>query len=397
MLLETYKRSLQELRTPTRLTIKNERYIIVYKDGLGDPYISVYTQSNNKILEVKNNEVQLLSPFKNLVLKALEGQYDHKEIAPVLKAFDTFYDDSFIADNKIYLNDKEITVKELGKKTKLNKIKQWSTIAERLQQYCTLRVKFFTDYNNIHKYYTHPVASEGSCMRYPFDNLPLHPCAVYAHDILDYCPDARDLVDASVKLAVLFDGDDLPVARCMVDTSTKQRAKAQGKRASELIKLLAGFKESYGLSGSHINLIPYEGKYIMPFIDGNDNVCEKTGEIGKGELCCANQDGTSFTGVWSEYYEDYFEEYDVIYSEYLDSYILADCFIETCEGYLVPETYDELCWSEHNEVHFIDAEDWHYLDFMGSYVLVEDVKQLCLDYIENNASLDELIDFANEI
>lgn len=396
MLLETYKLALQELRTPTKEMIENEKYVIDNRSGFINYLSFVLTRSNNGILEIKSGVVRLTSPFKNPVLKALDGQYDPKEIILALKAFDSLYDNSSIIDNRIYINNKETTVKELGKKTKLNKIKQWSTIAERLRQSCTLRVELFADYQNIHKYYTHPEASHGSCMRYPFDHLPIHPCAVYAHDILDYRPDARNLVDPSVKLAVLFYGD-LPVARCVVDTSTKQRAKAQGKRASELVKILAGFKDSYGLSGSHINLIPYGEKYIMPYIDGNDNVCEGTGEIGIGDLSCNNQDGTNHTSIWSDYYEDYFDEDDVIYSDHLDTYILAESYIETHEGYIVPESYDDVYWSDYNEVYFIDTDDWYFLDFMDSYVLEDDVKQLCLEHIENNASLDELIDFADKV
>lgn len=396
MLLETYKRALQDLGSASSEAIENENYLIVHNSEWATSCATVFTRSHKKILEITDNKVFLISPFKSLILKSLEGKYDHKEIIPVLRAFDTFYGKSSIIDSKIYLNSKEITVKELGKKTKLNKIRQWSTIAERLQQFCTLRVEFFTDYQNIRKYYTHPEASYGSCMRYEFDLLPVHPCIVYAHDVLDYRTDARNLVDPSVKLAVLFSGD-LPLARCMVDTSTKQRAKAQGKRASELVKLLADFEGDYGLSGSHINIVPYGDKYIMPYIDGNDNVCEVTGEIGEGSLVCNNQDGTNTTQVWSEYYDEFFDANDVVYSDYLDTYIPADTLIETYEGYYVPDDFDELHRSDYEDTYFIDTDGWYFLDFMDTYVLADDVKQLCLEHIENHASLDELIEIADKV
>lgn len=263
---------------------------------------------------------------------------------------------------------RQLTIKTFGRKFGFVKWAEWSLIAEKLKEEAdrSIEIKYFTDYENLKKYYMMDSCSGDSCMRYPFDFIALHPCAVYAHDIEDYRDKVQSVakyVSDDIKLAVLFENEKA-IARVMVSEKSRRRGKAFGKGASILSKML-GYDDR-GIKG-YVNIIQTSGGIIMPYIDGAYYVDESDGEIGSGNLSADNTEGLGDDrGIWSEYHEEFLTEEVSGWSEYHDSYI--------------------------------NIEDYNaiYLGFCDDWVMDADVaEELSLEYIAGHADLSDLLDLAN--
>lgn len=263
---------------------------------------------------------------------------------------------------------RQLTIKAFGRKFGFVKWSEWSLIAEKLKEEAdkSIEIKYFTDYENLKKYYTMDSCSGDSCMRHSFSSIALHPCSVYAHDIEDYRHKVQSVakyVSEDIKLAVLFENEKA-IARVMVSEKSKRRGKAFGKGASILSKML-GYDDC-GIKGC-VNIIEASGGIIMPYIDGADYVDEDDGEIGAGGLVADSTDGLGDTkGIWSEYHGEYLSEDCCGWSEYHDSYINT-------------EDYDAI-----------------YLEFCDDWVMDTDVaEELAIEYITSNASVGDILEFAN--
>lgn len=290
-------------------------------------------------------------------------------------------------------NRKELTIKAFGRKFGLNKWECWPVIAEKLKQHVDqdIKIKYFTKYEDLRKYYMDEDCSGESCMRYDFGHLSLHPCAIYAHDINDYAVEVDDVgfyVSPGIKLAVLFE-DGEPTARVMVNTDSETRGKSFGSGASTLTKML-GFSDC-GVDGC-VNIIKSKGGYIMAYIDGSDKVDEDSGEIGTGSLGCAEQDGFVTNGIWSEYEECTIPEGEEVWSERLDSYIYDRDAVSLHEGGHTHEDDEDLHFSRHEGTHFTDIDDW--VMFEDDWYLYDNIEDVLLEHIRYNSSISELLEFA---
>lgn len=334
--------------------------------------------------------------------KALDFKYDLNVLIPFVKLVGSKV--RFDIENRgistgTGSNKKQLTIKAFGRKFGFNKWETWPIIAEKIKQHVNrdVEIKFFTDYENLRKYYTDEQCSGGSCMRHAYDNLAFHPCAVYAHDIETLTPRGRVVflgknVSPGIKLAVLFENGE-PIARAMVNTDSKTRGKAFGSGASTLTKML-DFSDS-GIDG-HVNIIQTDGGHIMPYIDGSSEVDEETGEIGYGELDCNYQSGiVNFTGVWSEYEDCTIPEGEEVWSDVLDSCIHEDNSIALYEGGYTHVNDSNVHFSEAEDSHFIDTDGW--VVFNGEWYLYDNMEDMLLEYIQDNANIQELLDFAEDL
>ncbi len=378
------------------------------KDGFNGYHLTAYIHRDCIELEnekgltkavyyPKVNCLSIRDKFKNPILKALVGFYYGKEVDIIASVYDMVYDNSSLDCNnqEFVIGGKSLTVKGFGKYTKASRLKTWSIIAERLKSTLLKEVKYFTSYEDLRHYFTLDACSGSSCMRGDFDELPVHPCIVYAHDAEDHYPNAKMYVDSGVKLAVLFEASGA-VARCIVDTSRRTRGKAQGEKASELTKLLS-FDSEEGICGSRINIVPHNNTFIMPYIDENRSVDEKDGEIGCGDIVCNNTEGVSVVGVYSEWHDEHIPEDEAVYSEVMEDYIYEHVAVSLFEGgYCHPEC-EVVHYSEHEREYFVDTDDWYYLEFKDDWVRESDVIEVCFMQIEGNVSLNDLVDFANEV
>lgn len=291
-----------------------------------------------------------------------------------------------------YTSDRTpINLKQLGNRFKFNKLKNWSLIAEQLKSIGVSNVKYYTSYLDLKKYYTNKDCSGGSCMRYDFNNLPLHPCIAYAHDAKHFA-DAKGLsgtfnVSDHIRLAVLWDGDK-PVARCMVseDNGHKQRSKAQGDRASELTKALE--REGYGDVGisGYINMIEIDEGYIMPYVDGCETV-DTDGKLHAGELSTSETNGQTGIGVYSEWHEEYIPEDEAIWSELNDSWLWADQAVELAGGGWAHPESGHVCYSEYDN-NYYDIGDCVYSDALQVWLPSDDAESILIDHIKDG--LDQL-------
>lgn len=298
-----------------------------------------------------------------------------------------------------------INLKQLGNKFKFNKLKNWSLIAEELKSIGVSNVKYYTSYLDLKKYYTNKDCSGSSCMRYDFNNLPLHPCIAYAHDAKHFA-DAKGLsgtfnVSDHIKLAVLWDGD-TPVARCMVSENNghKQRSKAQGDRASELTKALG--REGYGKDGyddvgisGYINMIEIDDGYIMPFVDGCETV-DTDGELHGGEISTSETSGQSNTGVYSEWHEEYIPEDYAVWSNLNDSWLWYDQAVELSNGDMAHPESDLVCYSDYNDTYY-DRDDCVFSEGLDDYLPSDDAESILIGYINDSlhrldfVDLDEIV------
>jgi hypothetical protein len=286
--------------------------------------------------------------------------------------------------------------KKFFKLSKLNKLDNFSIVVERIKNLVWGDVRFFTTYADIRHYYTNAGCSGSSCMRYSFNHLPFHPCIAYAQDAKQVCGDDHEGVfniSKGIALAVLFVNNQ-PVARCIVDRYKKLRGKAQGERASELTKALNDYDTN--LEG-YINMVRHDTGYIMPYVDGVEFV-DTDGELCAGDIPCDITSGTSSAGVYSEYDDTYYPEDEAVWSEVMNSFIHQDDAVDLYEGGVCHRDCDDLHYSEHNEEYFVDTDDWYYLEFKDDYVLVDDVEEICLEYIRrNNSSLNDLVEYCENI
>lgn len=363
---------------------------------------------------VENNFNSEMGRFSSPVMKSLHRSFfkiatEPKELQKFIESLDRLFGKSirYYKDEEVFKDkDGEVyqSVKHLGKKFKLNKMQIWSEIAENIKSLTSINVRYFTNYADLLKYYRDDDCSGGSCMRYAFSHLPLHPCVVYAHDAKDVVKDVAGInqdscvfaISEETKLAVMFEGDK-PVARCMVHDV--HRGKAQGSRASELIKWLedeGNINSDDGIMG-YINIIALSnGEYIMPYIDGVDTV-DTDGELHEGSLSTTNTNGTASEGVWSDWHDEYIDEDHYIYSEAMEDNIRADEAVELFEGGYAHPDWDEIKWSDYSDTYFYDVDDWYFLEFKNDWVHADDVASLCMDYISENANVSELIEFCDKL
>jgi hypothetical protein len=246
----------------------------------------------------------------------------------IRRTWDKLCDDNYTSDG--YIHEGELVPwKTFFKATGINKLDKFSVIAERLKSKFNQRVEFFTDYSDWVRYYTDRRASGGSCMRLEFSSLPVHPCAVYAQYGLPADLEYDHYASPEIKLAVLFKGGEA-CARVLVydDGTTKGRAKAQGECASELAKALEdmGWEDCMEMPDYNVNIIPYDGGYIMPYIDTHEFVNTDNGLVNDDcdGVPCKNTCGVSSEGKWSEWEGEYIPEHDAVYSEYMDDWIYAE-------------------------------------------------------------------------
>jgi hypothetical protein len=301
--------------------------------------------------------------------------------------------------------DEIISVKHFGRISQLNKLNKWSVLAEKishkLKSNNDYSIDFYTDYFDLYRFYTDDSASGSSCMAKEFNNLRFHPCAVYAHDLAVHA--INDGVSKNIKLAVLSECG-IAVSRCMVQVDQNgnviRHANFYGKKSSLFSKLLNGVypKAKNQSFDGHINLLEYDSGFIMPYIDNTESICCETGLIGGDGLRADKTGGYVSQGVWSDWYGEFIDEEQSIYSEHLSDYIHIDEAVRTyCEDYL-PEGHDDLFYSEHEQEYFISGDDsFIYLEFLNDYVFESSVEELAIEHIENNASISELLDFANSI
>ncbi len=294
---------------------------------------------------------------------------------------------------------KNLTVKAFGRKFGFNKLPEWSIIAEKLSYELNkdVKIEYFTKYEDLEKYYTMSEVSGESCMRHDFEGQPYHPCIVYAHDaaevLEDYHQEYSIYVSDHIKLAVLFINGE-PTARCMVDTKHHYRGKAFGEGSSTLSKLL-GYSD-VGISGC-VNIIKYNKGYIMPYIDGCDYVCEDSGCIGEGDIGADSTDGHTNPGVWSEYHDRYIDENYTVWSDYHEDYFEEDCeeIVYVNHDYYLKDC-EEVCYSEHSEEWFL-TDECYYLDFKDDWIHSDDVEDVCMEHISYSATVNELVEFCNNI
>jgi len=335
-------------------------------------------------------------------IKVANVHYDLRYVTPFIKILGTNaklnFDEGTIQIGKE--NPQQLTIKAFGRKFGFVKWSSWSKIAERIKHELTVasRIKYFTDYESLSAYYRNSDCSGDSCMRYDFDELPLHPCAVYAHDIEAYNmkggSNIHKYVSSGIKLAVLFDEDGVPEARCMINTDAKVRGKAFGSGASTLTKVL-GYSE--GMEGS-INIIEtVDNNFLMPYVDGVDVVDEDTGKLGEGTLSCDNTRGLTNVGVWSIYEEEYLNEDDAVWSRYLDSYISESEATHTVEDDFIPFEHCELLHTANGDSFIEGNRDYLYLGCIDEWVYEDDAEELLFEYIAGNANLSELIDFSETL
>jgi hypothetical protein len=276
-----------------------------------------------------NGEVYRNSLYKSLGYIEVFSEREYSLLLTVLhRTWDKLCEDSYTSDG--YMHEGElIPWKAFFKATGINKMERFSVIAERLKSKFSQRVEFFTDYSDLLKYYTDSKTGGGSCMRFEFSSLPVHPCAVYAQSGLPEDLDYEHYASEAIKLAVLFKGGE-PCARVLVydDGTTKGRAKAQGDCASELTKALEamGWEDNTEMPEYHVNVIPYDGGYIMPYIDTHGFVDTDDGRVNDDceGVTCKNTSGVTCEGKWSEWEGAYIPEDEAVYSDYLEDYIYND-------------------------------------------------------------------------
>ena len=336
-------------------------------------------------------------------VRVITVHYDLRYVTPFIKLLGTNaklnFDEGTIQLGKE--NPQQLTIKAFGRKFGFVKWSSWSKIAERIKHELTVasRIKYFTDYASLREYYMDSDCSGDSCMRHNFDDLPLHPCAVYAHDIMTYVgtPEISNIhnyVSDGIKLAVLFDEAGVPDARCMVNTDAKVRGKAFGSGASTLTKVL-GYSE--GMEG-YINIIEtFDNNFLMPYVDGASVVDGDNGKLGEGTLRCDNTSGLANEGIWSEYEDEYLCEDDAVFSDHLDSYITASDATHTVEDDWMPDCHDEL-FLTNNDDYFIEGnDDYIFLECLEEWVEEDDAETLLLEFIAGNANLSELIEFTETL
>ena len=339
--------------------------------------------------------------LKDIRLK--DVQYNLRYVAPFLKLIGTNAQLNF-EEGTIQLgkeDPKQLTVKAFGRKFGFVKWSSWPKIAERIKHELTVasRIKYFTDYESLREYYINSDCSGESCMRKDFSDLPLHPCAVYAHDIMDYAnyngiSNIHNYVSEGIKLAVLFDEAGVPEARCMVNSDAKVRGKAFGLGASTLTKVL-GYYE--GMEGN-INIIEtVDNTFLMPYVDGVDVVDGDNGKLGEGSLGCDSTGGISSEGLWSDYEDRYIEEEYAVFSAHLNSHITEEDATRTVEDDWLPDDHDDL-WLSNTGDYFIDGNsDYLYLECIEEWVEEDDAEEVLLEYISGNATISELIEFTETL
>ena len=311
-----------------------------------------------------NGEVYRNSLYKSLGYIEVFSERDYSLLLTVLhRTWDKLCEDNYTSDG--YMHEGElIPWKAFFKATGLNKIERFSVIAERLKSKFNQRVAFFTDYSDLLKYYTDRKTSGGSCMRFEFSSLDVHPCAVYAQSGLPEDLDYNAYVSEDIKLAVLFKGGE-PCARVLVydDGTTKGRAKAQGDCASELTKALEsmGWSDITEMPEYHVNVIPYDGGYIMPYIDTHGFVDTDDGRVNDDcqGVTCKNTSGVTTQGEWSEWENAYIPEDEAVYSAYLDDWIHSESAITVV--YRGAETTNHADNMD-DFVYCTDSERWVYTD-----------------------------------
>jgi hypothetical protein len=353
-----------------------------------------------------NGEVYRNSLYKSLGYIEVFSERDYSLLLTVLhRTWDKLCEDNYTSDG--YMHEGElIPWKAFFKATGLNKIERFSVIAERLKSKFNQRVAFFTDYTDILKYYTDSKTSGGSCMRFEFSSLPVHPCAVYAQSGLPEDLDYEECVSPEIKLAVLFKGDE-PCARVLVydDGTTKGRAKAQGDCASELTKALESmaWSDITEMPEYHVNIIrDGNGGYIMPYIDTHGFVDTDDGRVNDDcqGVTCKNTSGVTTQGEWSEWENAYIPEDEAVYSAYLDDWIHSESAITVV--YRGAETTnhadnmddfvyctDSERWVYTDEAHYSENFDEWYEDVDELQGMLESAAQEKL----NNMSISELEEF----
>ncbi len=356
-----------------------------------------------------------LGNYKSPVLKVLDGFVEEifnkgpEEFDKLLTSLGLLWGLSVkYNEEEDFFYDKEAkrydSVKHLGKTFKLNKLHCWPIMAEKLKSFLVADIRFVNTYEELRSFYVDKDCSGGSCMRYSFDSLPFHPCIVYAQDAKDVVKDNSNIdlsscsfnVSNDMKLAVMFDEQGTPRARCMVNGTS--RGKAQGSRASELVKWLSnkGYDDDDSLEGC-VNIIRMTNdKYIMPYIDGHE-VVDTDGKIGEGEIPCSNTCGYSSIGVWSDWHQEYLAEDEAVWSDVMEDHIQTDYAVSLYEGGYAHPEWDDVHYSEHSGEYFCDTDDWYYVEFKDDWIRCDEVEDIAIKHIEDNASISDLIEFANSL
>lgn len=180
-----------------------------------------------------------------------------------------------------------------------------------------------------------------------FDTNGIHPAAVY---------NSPDLACAFVRV------NDRIVARAMVNLIDNQYSIIYGN--GELIKPLledAGYTSGY-LDGCRIKVIEAYGSYVMPYIDGADEVGDSDDPgyfiIGNGGYQCTETNGLVVNGEKCPCCEEVFDpEYDGIWVDAADqTYCSESCVSEAGYVYTV-----DMCEYVHlGDCYYVESLDRYY-------------------------------------
>lgn len=199
-----------------------------------------------------------------------------------------------------------------------------------------------------------------SCMSgesYEFSTDGLHPALVY---------DSPDLACAYVEINGRI------VARAMVNLIENQYSTMYGN--SELLGMLLS-KEGYDsgyLDGCRVKKIPCNGTYLMPYIDGSDEVGDEDEEyfiIGSCGYRCTNTNGLVEDGIACAQCGDHFDpDYDGIFIDNANQAYCCTSCAET-DGWRFAEDTDE--FHAIDDLVFVQSENSYYY-CTDDLVLIDD-------------------------
>ena len=183
-----------------------------------------------------------------------------------------------------------------------------------------------------------------------FDTDGLHPAAVYA---------TPDIACAFVRVKNRI------VARAMVNLIDDQYSTIYGN--AEMLRILlqdAGYTSGY-LDGCRINAIECNGTYLMPYIDGADEVGEAWDQpgyfiVGNSGYCCTHTNGLSEDGICCPACGDMFNpDYDGCWVDGADqTYCSESCAEE--DGYVYTTDYNE--YRHVDDCYYCQTDNsWYYL------------------------------------